>query len=74
MLSTLQNLTNDDFLTFAKRYWKHLEKIMDDYTAGSSPDYGWDWPTFSIVYPVPYARWKAICKDAKRRGIEKTPI
>ena len=64
----LSKMTNKQLIEHAKRMWRGIDKLMRRGCAGGL-QYGWDMPTFGVLYPVERARWRAICVEGRGRGL-----
>lgn len=68
MNNRLQNLTDNALLLIAVRVFQVIDNLMSDPRDGYQP-YGWDWPTFHMIYPRKYNAWRRLSTEAKRRGL-----
>ena len=69
----LQSLCDQDWHDFGRRFLAKCDALMDNYAYGS-PDalsFGWDWPTFRIIFPRVAKLTKRLCAEQKRRENDK---
>jgi hypothetical protein len=75
----LHELTDRQFYSLAHRLGNACDRLMNDYASGSrkyghggSLSFGWDWPTFGMLFPRMMARVWAVRDENKRRKGQKS--
>jgi hypothetical protein len=64
----LSRMTNQQLIAYAKQFMQGMDKLMRRSCAGGL-QYGWDMPTFGVLFPVERSRWHDICVEGRGRGL-----
>lgn len=72
MSERIQRLSEENFIALGYRVFEQADRMMTDYASGSSDalKFGWDWPTFSVLFPRKYRFWRKFLSEAERRGLK----
>jgi hypothetical protein len=65
----LARLSDNDFVALGKRVFDCCNAIMERHTKDSPDPWGWDWPTFGVLFDRKYRFWRKMLKEAERRGL-----
>ena len=63
----LSAMTNKQLIDHARQFACGMDRLMR--RGGSGLLYGWDMPTFAVLYPVERARWRTIQAEGRSRGL-----
>jgi len=65
-------MTDQELTTTLEQKIKEADALMRDHCAGS-PDalkFGWDWPTFNVLFPDQAAEIRALKAEGRERGLD----
>lgn len=69
-MDDLTRLSDDDLRQLMSDKIDGAHAMMEEYAAGSNAlNYGWDWPTFNVLFPDQAAQIRLVRNEGRRRGL-----
>jgi hypothetical protein len=70
MQARLAKFSDESLINLARRMIEACDKTMR-LNAEGGLSFGWDWPTFSVLFPRKYRAMLKIKAEGRRRGLDK---
>lgn len=71
-MNRLHTLSNNSFVKVAGKVFARIDYTMSGPHMGYQP-WGWDWPTFGVLYPRKREVWRKFQAEAIRRNVTTFP-